>query len=115
MKTVDLVASYPVRNIEGVDKDDILGASIGTRDDFRAHSRNTVLHVPSGTVIYLECAQKYFEPKQSYFRLNKNSKCSFVRDAMDISCSPGECLQCIAACIAVGRKIKPIKYSVNVV
>lgn len=104
---IDVIEAYGCKVIEGLDVDDIISED-SSLVEFVEDTKRDVLHKPSGKRITLECASKYFEPIQSYYRFNDRSSCEYVKKGLDVvSCH--NCRDCIEKCIAGRLKIKPRK------
>lgn len=109
MKT-DLVSCFLNQNIEGIDKRELLKALDGKSDVFRMDGERILRHVPSGKQVVLDCAMKYFKPRQTYYRFNHNSRCSFVKKAFHVNSE--NCNGCIKECILQGLELKPKKVKI---
>lgn len=113
METIDLIAEYGNRNIDGADCDDLRRALMDEPSDvFRRDSANgaTFVHVATGRKVQLDCVWKYFEPPKPYYRLNAKSDCGFVRKAMELPHRYDPvCSDCLLQCLGAKLKIKPSK------
>lgn len=52
------------------------------------------------------CITKYFQPKNTYWKLNNKSRCEDVARAYDICIHSGDCVQCFKECISNNRRLK---------
>lgn len=107
---VDLIHDFPEQVIEGVDIHDIRMALMGSAKQFQYTDHNTIIHIPTGKRIILDCVQKYFLPPKSYYRLDNKSECSFIRHAMG-GIPAGSCRKCFLFCLDHGLEIryKPVR------
>lgn len=112
METVDLCAHFGNTNIEGIAYHELLKAIDGTSRMLEFQGRRVLLHKPSGKKVVLDCASAYFEPPRSYYHLNGNSKCRFVRRALGTDAGE-HCGRCIAACLHHGLAIRPKRITVS--
>lgn len=108
---IELTALYPVRNIEGIDKNEILSAFEGRSMMFSKMDAHTLVHRDTGRRVVFECVQKYFEPVKSYYKLDDKSSCEFVQHAMNLRASG--CDNCLCECIRAHKKIKPSKVRIS--
>lgn len=112
--TIDLIEKFKNQNIEGIERHDFLDAVNGRSETFEAQQGdNLIVHLPSGKRIAFECAQAYFEPREAYFKLNKNSRCAYVQRALGTNWREGICMPCIASCIERKLRIKPKKIVIS--
>ena len=113
METIDLIAEYGNRNIDGADRGDLKRALMGESSDvFRKAgvTEAAFVHIATGRKIQLDCVWKYFEPPKSYYRLNAKSDCGFVRRAMGLPRRyHAACSDCLLQCLRARLKIKPSK------
>ena len=106
MKT-DLVSCFLNQNVEGIDRRELLKALDGKSDIFHAEGERIFTHIPSGKQVVLDCAMAYFKPEQSYYRFNKNSRCEFVKRALDVRAQ--NCNECLRECLINGLALKEKK------
>ena len=112
METIDLIAEYGNRNIEGADRGDLRRALMDEPSDvFRKADTDAAvfMHVATGRKIQLDCVWKYFEPPKSYYRLNAKSDCRFIRRALELPHQFPICSNCLLQCLGAQLKIKPSK------
>ena len=107
MIMIDLCEHFKNQNVEGIERHELLKALDGESDVFQPDGDRILLHKPSGKRIVLDCAMEYFKPEKSYYRFNKNSRCSFVQRALGVDSS--ECNECFRQCLQQELSIKPKK------
>ena len=111
---IDLIEKFKNQNIEGIERHDFAEAYDNEDETFQMQKEdNLIVHVPSGKRIVFECSQAYFEPQESYFKLNKNSRCAYVQRALGTNWYEGHCMACINECIGKKLRIKPKKIVVS--
>lgn len=112
---IDLIDAYGYRNIEGVDKLDILCCvTSNSNSDWELvpNEVRTIRNKNSDIKVAFKCVGEYFEPVKEYYRYNKNDSCELIRSGLGISNDEG-CLNCLQTCIVNGLKIKPKKISLK--
>lgn len=108
--TIDLCEKFKNNNIDGIERHELLAALEDKNETFEVRSNGLVAHKPSGKHFVLGCAKEYFEPEKSYYKLNRTSRCPYVKRALDVPDGINEdCKKCLASCIQRGLRMKPKK------
>lgn len=110
---IDLCNRFKSDIIEGIEKHDLLDAIDGKSEVFSWQDDGSILHIPSGKRVVLNCAYAYFEPVKPYYRPSKTSSCNYVQHALGVDANDHECGACIASCIRRKLVIKQRKMAVS--
>lgn len=57
-------------------------------------------------VLVTGCITKYFQPRNTYWRLNDKSRCEDIAKAYGIRINSNNCIQCFKECISNNRRLK---------
>lgn len=112
MPVIDLCKVFGNQLVEGIDKVELLKLlRYEDSKDFELHN-GVITHVPSGKKVVLGCAGECFRPRDDYYRLGKNDRCSFVQRALGVSCAENNCVSCYRQCLEHGLEIRSKKVRV---
>lgn len=114
MKDIDLIAQYGNRNIEGIDRNDLLAALNNQSKIFKVKDEKIVVCIPVNKEIFLDCIIKYFVPEKSYYKLNDTDSCHFKQKAFNIvDVLPCQCSKCFQQCLESNMNIKQNKFLIS--